>query len=81
MADIEPNTELPPFVPFPAAPAALAPPPPADPAFGLAILPETVPPSLPCDGLTGGVFPEPPLKSAKFAPPPPEPPSPALTAL
>ena len=33
-----------------------------------------VPPSLPCGGLTEGVFPDPPAPSPSPAPPPPDPP-------
>ena len=65
-----------PFPPAPAVsvedapPAAPAPPPP-DPLFGEL----DVPPSLPCGGLTEGVFPDPPAKLG-YPPPPPEPPDP-----
>jgi len=59
----------------PAPPAAVAPPPP--PAVYLGPPGLLLPPSLPCDGLVGGVLPLPPDFDADVPPPPPppEPPS------
>jgi hypothetical protein len=64
----------------PAVPTAEAPPPPPE-ALGAPTFELPAPPSLPCDGLTTGVFPVPPAPAGCKLPPPPEPPSPPTVKL